>query len=130
MQEKTHTTGRKTRTVEHQTATAILEGSAIHAARLITDLIRGNRKRISTQRYSAAVFTVEQCLGKARQKVEHSGGIMTYGELARSAEGLDKKPRPILADALEIAHDYQEQTPAAPAGPAPASESSKAGNHG
>ena len=37
--------GRKTRDVEHATATQILEGAAIPAARLMSDLIRGARKR-------------------------------------------------------------------------------------
>ena len=100
--------GRKTRTVEHATATQILEGAVIPAAKLLRDLISGTRKRISQQRYSAAVFNIEQCLGKARQKIEHSGGILTYNDIVKDAEKLEKKPRDILADAEEIANKHKE----------------------
>ena len=44
-----------------------------------------------------------------RQKVEHSGGILTYAELVKSADDLDKNPRPILAEVEEIANKYRNQ---------------------
>jgi len=89
-----------------------LDAAAPECALVLVEHGKGKRKRISASRQRACEYIIDHAIGKARQKVEHSGGIMTYGDLARSAEGLDKKPRPILADALEIAHDYQEQTPA------------------
>ncbi|MBU2177669.1 MAG: hypothetical protein KJ556_21465 [Gammaproteobacteria bacterium] len=59
----------------------------------------------------ACEYIIDHAIGKARQKVEHSGGIMTYDELAKAAGELDKKPRPILADVLELAQKYQEDNP-------------------
>lgn len=95
-------TGRKTRTVEHANATQILEGSAIAAARIVSDLVKGTRKRISRERYMAVIFNIEQCLGKARQKVEHSGGILTYSTLVKSAENLEKNGPELLIDADKV----------------------------
>ena len=59
----------------------------------------------------ACKYIIDHTIGKARQKVELSGGVMSYGELVKSADELDKKPRPVLADALDIAHKYQESNP-------------------
>ena len=66
---------------------------------------------LSRDLLSACYYVIDHAIGKARQKVEHSGGITTYADLAKAAGELDKKPRPILADALEIAHSYQESNP-------------------
>jgi hypothetical protein len=93
---------------------AILEGTAPEAARLLSNHVyrkRGQRTlKPSLQR--ACEYVIDHAIGKARQKVEHSGGIMTYRQLADSAHELDKKPRDILADVEEIANKYKEGGPA------------------
>ena len=97
----------------HSFATAgtqqVLDAAAPKAAAILRDHILGKRKRLSPSRQRACEFIIDHAIGKARQKIEHSGGILTYGALAKEAEALEKKPRDILADALDIAKNYQEK---------------------
>jgi len=78
--------GRQKRSKVEAGVQQIIDGAAPYAAALLRDI------------------------GKARQKVEHSGGILTYAQLAKSAGELDKKPRDILADVLEIANKHGKKT--------------------
>lgn len=89
-----------------------LNEAAAACAQVLIEHGKGKRKRLQTSRQRACEYVIDHAIGKARQKIEHSGGILTYAALAKDAEKLDSKPRPILADALEIAHKYQEETPA------------------
>ena len=87
MRKPGETRGRKRRDQEHRDVSQVLQGNAMKAVRLVTDLVTGSRKRCSQMRYSAAIFVIEQVIGKSRIKVEHSGEIQTsYSDLARSAE--------------------------------------------
>lgn len=87
----------------------ILEGSAIEAAAILDRHIHQvqKHKKLLSSLQRACEYVIDHAIGKSRQKIEHSGGIMTYGELAKSAEDLDKKPRPILADVAEIANKHK-----------------------
>ncbi len=76
--------------------------------------------RSSLQR--ACEYVIDHAIGKARQKVEHSGGILTYRALADGADKLDKHPRPILADVLDIANKYDREHPEAAPKPASSEE--------
>ncbi len=64
---------------------------------------------LSRDLIEACKYVIDHAIGKARQKVEHSGGIMTYGDISKSANATIDKPRPVLADALEIAQQHQEE---------------------
>ena len=55
----------------------------------------------------ACEYVIDHAIGKPRQKIEHSGGILTYGSLAKEAEKIASKPRDILADVEEIAGKRQ-----------------------
>ena len=92
----------------------VLNNSARTAARVLQEHIdqKKGRRNLKSSLQRACEFVIDHAIGKARFKVEHSGGIMTYGELAKSAENLDKKPRPILSEVMEIANKYQGETPA------------------
>lgn len=79
---------------------------AIAILRAHLDSKRGYRTlKPSIQR--ACEYVIDHAIGKARQKIEHSGGILTYGSLAKEAEKLAAKPRDVLADAEEIATKRQ-----------------------
>jgi len=84
----------------------ILDDSAAHCAKILSDHAKGQRQKLSITRQRACEYVIDHAIGKARQKIQLSGGIMTYGELAKSAESLETKPRPILADAEEIANKH------------------------
>ena len=74
---------------------------AIAILRAHLDSKRGYRTlKPSIQR--ACEYVIDHAIGKARQKIEHSGGILTYGALAKEAEKIASKPRDVLADAEEI----------------------------
>ena len=90
----------------------ILDGAAPYAAALLRDHVRKVRgvKNLKPSIQRAAEYIIDHAIGKARQKIEHSGGILTYDALAKSADDLEKKPPPVLADAEEIAQKYQEKT--------------------
>lgn len=85
---------------------AILEGTAPEAARLLSNHVyrRRGQRTLKPSLQRACEFVIEHAIGKARQKVEHSGGIMTYKQLLDSAQELDSKPRDILAEVEEIAN--------------------------
>ncbi len=57
----------------------------------------------------ACEYVIDHAIGKAKIKVEHSGGILTYSALAESAEKLEQKPPKALAEALDIAHKHQQK---------------------
>jgi len=88
-------TGRKRKDIEHRDAQQVIEGSAANASKLIRDLVSGARKRISYLRYNAAIYVLDQTLGKATQKmqVRHTGSPITYQELSDSADKIIKKAR-------------------------------------
>jgi len=90
----------------------ILDGSAKEAAGILDRHIHRvkGHKTLKSSLQRACEFVIDHAIGKARLKIEHSGGILSYNDLAHSAEELDKNPRPILAEALEIANKYQART--------------------
>lgn len=103
--------GRKTKNQEHRDVNQILEGAAPKAAQLIRDLIIGTRKRIGEFRYKAVIFDIEQVIGKARQKIEHSGSILSYKSIADSAKELEEKaPALLIKEAEQVAQDHQDKT--------------------
>lgn len=108
------TSGRRSKAYYEADVQEVLSQGAKVAARMLQDHLdqKKGRKTLKSSLQRACEFVIDHAIGKARQKVEHSGGIMTYGELAKSAEALNAKPRPILAEALEIAHKYQDKTSA------------------
>lgn len=106
--------GRPPKVEDRREVNEILTASAPLAAAILQKHIERRRgfRHLASDIQRACEYVIDHAIGKARQKVEHTGGIMTYAELAKSADALDNKPRPILAEALEIAHKYQEKTPA------------------
>ena len=66
------------------------------------EYMRHSYRHISTDLQRACEYFIDHAIGKARQKIEHSGGILTYGALAKEAEKIASKPRDVLADAEEI----------------------------
>lgn len=105
--------GRRSKAYYNADVSEVLNMSAKTAARMLQDHLdqKKGRKTLKNSLQRACEFVIDHAIGKARQKVEHSGGVMTYAELAKSAEDLDRKPRPVLSEALEIAHKFQEKTP-------------------
>ena len=104
--------GRPPKVEDRRAVNEILSDSAPLAAAILQKHIERQRgfRHLASDIQRACEYVIDHAIGKARQKVEHSGGIMTYGELAKSAEKLDSKPRPILAEVLEIAQKYQDKT--------------------
>ena len=124
-----HAGGRKPRGYYERGVQDVLDGSAPNAAKILDEHMRqvDGHKKIKDSVMKIAFFIIDHAIGKARQKVEHSGGVMTYGELAKSADDLDTKPRPILSEVMEIANKYKPETPAP--GPNPSvSTDDKPGN--
>ena len=68
---------------------------------------RKSYRHMSADLQRACEYVIDHAIGKARQKIEHSGGILTYGSLAKEAEKIAAKPRDVLADAEEIAGKRQ-----------------------
>lgn len=101
-----HRSGPKPKDYYAKPVQEIINLSAPHAARILQEFIerrRGSRK-INSALQRACEFIIDHAIGKARQKIEHSGGILTYAELSKSADNLDEKPRDILADIEELAN--------------------------
>ena len=96
--------GRPPRKPFTQSVQQIIDDAAPFAADLLRQHVerrRGHHQmQLSLQR--ACEYIIDHAIGKARQKIEHSGGILTYAQLAKSAEGLDTKPREILANTEEL----------------------------
>jgi len=90
----------------------VLNGSARTAARILQAHIEGKRGRrtmkASLQR--ACEYVIDHAIGKSRQKVEHTGGVMTYKQLVDSAQNLETSGREVLAEVEEIANKYQEKS--------------------
>ncbi len=101
--------GRHTKEYLTKPTQDILNLTAPIAARILQEHIerKHGRKTLKSSLQRACEYVIDHAIGKSRQKIEHSGGIMTYGELAKSARDLDHKPRPILADVEEILRNYR-----------------------
>ena len=121
--------GRKPPAYYRREVMAILKGSAPYAAIVIDENIRANTRGTGKKRpvlpaglAGICQFVIEQVVGKAKQKIEHSGAVLTYGEVSKSAENLAKKGRDILADAEAIKDGYAgsdgDSSPAATPAPA------------
>jgi len=109
-----HPGGRKPKGYYERGVQDRLNGLAPDAVTILDHHIhqRKGYKTIKDSVLKSCWYIIDHAIGKARQKIEHSGGVLTYSELAKSAEALEKKPREVLADAEEIAHKYQENTTA------------------
>ena len=106
--------GRKPKSYYTRAIQDILDGTARDAAIVLQQLIeqRKGHKTINAGLQRACEYVIDHALGKARPKAEHTGGAMTYKQLADSANNLEKNGRDILADVEEIAEKYTESTPA------------------
>ena len=91
----------------------ILNMTAPIAARILQEHIerKHGRKTLKPSLQRACEYVIDHAIGKSRQKIEHSGAILTYADLAKAAAALDSKPRPILADVMEIANKYDQDHP-------------------
>ena len=105
--------GRQTKSKVEAGVQQILDGAAPYAAALLRDHVRKVRgvKSLKPSVQRAAEYIIDHAIGKARQKIEHSGGILTYADLAKGAEELEKKPLDILADVEEIANKVPATEP-------------------
>ena len=95
--------GRKSKSNAYAGHQQQLDYAAKDALAILVDRVGGKRKRIAPDLQRACEYVIDHAIGKARQKIEHSGGILTYGSLAKEAEKIASKPRDVLADAEEIA---------------------------
>ena len=86
-----------------QTSMDVTAAKAMAILKAHVEYRRKSYRHISTDLQRACEYVIDHAIGKARQKIEHSGGILTYGSLAKEAEKLALKPRDILADVEEIA---------------------------
>ena len=86
----------------------ILDGAAPYAAALLRDHIRKVRgvKALKPSIQRACEYVIDHAIGKSRQKIEHTGGAMTYKQLMDSAGEVEKKGRDILADVEDIANKH------------------------
>ena len=111
--------GRKSKYDKIANVQTILDGSAIEAAGILDQHIfrRKGYKTLKGSLQRACEYVIDHAIGKARQKIEHSGSILTYAELAKGADDLVKNPRDILADVEEIAQKYQEKPAEGPGEP-------------
>lgn len=114
-----HPGGRPKKDQHKKDTQAIIDLAAPDAAQILADHIARKRSRrtIKASLQRACEYVIDHAIGKPKQKVEHSGGILTYGQLARDAEKLEDKPRPVLAEALSVAEKYQDKTAGGPENP-------------
>lgn len=105
-----HPGGRPRKDQHKQDAQAILDKAAPVAAQILSDHVARKRsaRTIKSSLQRACEYVIDHAIGKPRQKVEHSGGILTYQSLAKSAEELEQKPREELADKLEISEKFSK----------------------
>ena len=108
-----HAGGRPRKDVQNRAIQDILDGTARDAAILLQKLIEQRRghKHINSGLQRACEYVIDHALGKSRPKAEHSAGVMTYKQLADSAEKLEQSGREIIAAAEEIADKYTENSP-------------------
>ena len=105
--------GKKPRTIEHATTRQIIEGGAIHAADFLAGVVRGEVRRPSPTRVKAAMYILDQVLGKAVIKVEGlQGANITYNQLiiqakerAAELQGGQGVPLPDVVPAVREAGD-------------------------
>ncbi len=112
----TFTRGQRPDSYYRQSPQKTLVSTAARAARVLEDHIwqvKGQRD-LKTSLQRACEYVIDHAVGKPRQKIEHSGAVLTYGEVAKSAEGLATKGRAVLADAEAIADGYAGSDAAAP----------------
>lgn len=110
---KKHAGGRHPKGWYEADVQEVLNGGARLAARILRAHMEQTRghKTIKDSVLKICFYVIDHAIGKARQKVEHSGGILTYKQLSDGAEALDTKPRPILAEVLEISNKYDKEHP-------------------
>lgn len=103
-----HAGGRKPKGYYERGVQDKLDHSASKAVDILDNHIeqRRGQKKLKTSLQRACEYVIDHSIGKAKQKIEHSGGILTYDQISKSATELDKHPRPILADVMEIANKY------------------------
>ncbi len=96
--------GRKSKSAVEAGVQQVLDGAAPYAAALLRDHIRKVRgiKSMKPSVQRACEYIIDHSIGKARQKIEHSGGIMTYGAIATSAEEQEKASPKLLIDPTKI----------------------------
>ena len=85
---------------------SLIDLTAPVAARLLQRMIDRDRgyTKLSRDLIEACKFVIDHAVGKARQKIEHSGGALTYRELVNSASDIERSGRDILAEVEEIAN--------------------------
>lgn len=99
-----HPGGRKPKGYYERGIQDILNGSAPSAARLLDDHLNQRRghKTIKDTVLKACFYVIDHAIGKARQKVEHTVGVLTYKALLDSAESLEKTRPTLLIDTEKI----------------------------
>lgn len=98
--------GRKPKSYYTRAIQDILDGTARDAAIVLQQLIEQRRghKTINSGLQRACEYVIDHALGKSRPKAEHTGGAMTYKQLADSANKLEENGRDILTEVEEIAN--------------------------
>lgn len=98
--------GRRSNAYYKVPAQQVVNLTASRAARILQDFInrRAGKLSLAPGLQKACEYIIDHAIGKARMKPDLAGGHMSYKELMDSADKLDDKPRPILADVEEIAN--------------------------
>jgi len=96
--------GRPSKAVKYESVQDKIDLTADDAIDLLSTVIarRKGYKRIGDSVLKACYFVIDHAIGKAKQKIEHSGGVLTYGELVRSAEELATKQPELLINVEKI----------------------------
>jgi len=81
--------GRKPKSMQTATVHGIITDSAPLAILYISHVVRGKVKRPSPVRLQECHYIVDQCIGKATQRIEHKAppsAPLSWGELMKSAQ--------------------------------------------
>ena len=95
-----HAGGRPPKHYYEEDVQTVLNSAAGVAARVLESHVgqaKGQRNlKPSLQR--ACEYVIDHAIGKAKQKIEHSGGVLTYGMIIKQAEKLEKSSPALLID--------------------------------
>ena len=104
--------GRRKKADVMQGTQIVIDYSAPEAAKILRDVVKGTRKRISAARQRACEFRIQHAIGTPTQKVQmkHTGAPLTYQELAdraaaiiKAAQGSGKTMGDVIKEAEAVA---------------------------
>ncbi len=96
--------GRQARSVVSAGVQQTLDATASQAALILSRHVHRERgyKNLAMGLQRACEYVIDHAIGKAKQKVEHSGGVLTYGALFKSADEQAKSSPELLIDPTKV----------------------------